>query len=273
METPDSPKPARALFRWIPILAIVLVVGTSLLFMKCAVSDGAIEANIKELRAAADNLRRNPRDKQSLSVLVNQLSHRNRVYRSNAAAVLGEAAPDVGAAIAPEAVPALAKLLDQGDNYNQRAAASALGRFGGHALAALPALRKRLTPSDRDVAWFSADAIRNIGGPAAEAVPELTRALQEQMNRCHGYFSPCTRSFIPALGAIGPGATAAKPDLEALLDHEDLYLRMAAAVALLQIDASHQRAHTKVDELLETSDEELKERTLRTLKESKLQKN
>ena len=100
--TKPSPNPAakqsRALFRSLPVLLIALVVGTSLLFMKCAVSDGAIEANIKELRAAADNLRQNPQDKQSLSLPIKQLSHRNRVYRSNAAAILGEAAPDVGAA-------------------------------------------------------------------------------------------------------------------------------------------------------------------------------
>ncbi len=269
METPKPPpKRSRALFRWIPLLGIVLVVGTSLLFMKCAVSDGTIEANLAELRAAAENLRKNPQDKQSLSVLLKQLSHRNRVYRSNAASVLGEAAPDVGAAIAPEAVPALAKLLDEGDNYNQRAAATALSRFGEHALPALPVLRKRLTPSDREVAWFSADAIRNIGSQAIEALPELRQALKEQLNRCRGYFSPCSRSFIPAVGAFGPGAAGAKPDLEFLLNHEDPYLRMAAAVALLQIDGQHGRAHTAVEKLLKSDDAELKERTLRTLKES-----
>ena len=272
METPKSPaKQRRALLRWLPVLVIVLVVGTSLLFMKCAVSDGAIEANIKDLRAAADNLRKNPQDKQSLSLLIKQLSHRNRVYRSNAAAILGEAAPDVGAAIAPEAVPALAKLLDEGDQYNQRAAASALSRFKEHARPALPVLRKRLTRSDTDVAWFSADAIRNIGSPAAEALPELTRALKEQVNRCRGYFSPCSRSFIPAIGAIGPAAQTAKPDLEPLLDHPDPYLRMSAAVALLQIDSKHQRAHAEVAKLLESNDAELKEKTLLTLKESEVQ--
>ena len=253
------------------MLGIVLVVSTSLLFMVCAVSDGVVEANIKELRAAAENLRQNPQDKQSLSLLVKQLSHRNRVFRSNAAAVLGEAvqgADHVSAAIAPEAVPALAKLLNDGDQYNQRAAANALKQFGGHALPALPVLRKRLTPSDRDLAWASADAIRNIGSPAAEALPELTRALKENVNRCRGYSSPCSRSFIPAIGALGPSATAAKPDLEILLDHEDPYLRMAAAVALLEIDGKHPRAATEVAQLLKSDDVELKEQTLVTLKES-----
>ena len=272
METPKPPpKQSRLLFRWIPLLGIVLVVGTSLVFMKCAVSDGTIEANIKDLRVAAENLRQNPQDKQSLSVLLNQLSHRNRVYRSNAAAVLGEAvrgADHVSAAIAPEAVPALAKLLDGGDQYNQRAAASALREFGPHARPALPALRKKLTPSDRDIAWFSAEAIRNIGSPAAEALPELTRALRDQVNRCHGSTSPCVESFIPAIGAIGPAAINAKPELEALLDHPDPDLKMAAAVALLQVDARHERAHTTLAEILKSNDADLKERTLRTLKES-----
>jgi HEAT repeat protein len=261
-------KPKPALFRWIPVLAIVLVVTASLLFMVWAISDGSVEANLDELRSAAENLRKNPQDKQSLSVLVKQLTHRNRLYRSNAAAVLGEAAPNVGAAIAPEAVPALAKLLAEGDIFNQRAAASALRRFGEHARPALPVLRKRLTPSDSDVAWYSAEAIGNIGSPAAEAVPDLTLALKDQASRCRGYFSPCFRSFIPAIGAIGPGAITAKPDLEQLLDYPDPYLRMAAAVALLQIEVKHQRANTIIDELLKSDDVELKERTLLALKES-----
>lgn len=272
MEAPNPPpKQRRALFRWIPLLGIALVVGTSLVFMKCAVSDGTIEANIKDLRAAADNLRQNPQDKQSLSVLLKQLSHRNRVYRSNAAAVLGEAvrgADHVSVAIAPEAVPALAKLLDGGDQYNQRAAASALREFGEHARPALPALRKKLTPSDRDVAWFSADVIRNIGSPAAEALPELTRALRDQVNRCHGSTSPCVESFIPAIGAIGPAAINAKPELEALLDHPDPYLKMAAAVALLRIDGKHQRAYEQVAELLKNWDAKVRFFTLITLRKS-----
>ena len=267
----ETPKPKPAWFRWMPALGIVLVVTASLLFMVCAVSDGDVEVNIKELRAAAENLRQNPQDKQSLSVLLKQLSHRNGIYRSNAAAVLGEAvegADHVSAAIAPEAVPALVKLLEKSNQFDQRAAANALSRFGAHARPALPALRKSLTPSDRDVAWFSAEAIRNIGSPAAEALPELTRALKDQLNRCRGYSSPCSKSFIPAIGAIGPSAAAAKPELEALLGHDDPYLRMAAAVALLRIDGSHQRAYEEVATLLKHWDAELRLFTLITLKDS-----
>ncbi|HEX6284797.1 MAG TPA: HEAT repeat domain-containing protein, partial [Pyrinomonadaceae bacterium] len=146
-------------------------------------------------------------------------------------------------------------------------------RFGPHALPALPVLRKRLTPSDYDVAWYSADAIRNIGSPAAEALPELTRALRDQVKRCHGSTSPCSKSFIPAIGAIGPSAAAAKPDLEALLDHEDPYLRMAAAVALLQIDGQHTRASTVVGELLKSYEPDVKEITVLRLKEAKVSVN
>lgn len=267
-------KPRSALFRWLPVLGIVLVVGSSLLFMMCAVSDNAVESNLAELRVAAEKLRQNPQDKESLALLVDQLSHRNRLFRSNAAAVLGEAvteADQVSAAIAPEAVPALAKLLDKTDQFDQRAGALALTRFGPHALPALPLLRKRLAPSDHDVAWFSADAIRNIGAPAAaEALPELTRALREQVHRCRGFSSPCVKSFIPAMGALGPSAAAAKPDLEALLDHKDPYLRMAAAVALLQIDGQHTGASTVVAELLKSYEPDVKDLTLATLKEARV---
>lgn len=269
----ETPKPKSTLFRWLPALGIVLVVGTSLLFMMCAVSDNAVESNIAELRVAAENLRENPQDKESLALLVNQLSHRNRLFRSNAAAVLGETvagADHLSAALAPEAVPALAKLLDKTDQFDQRAGAAALRQFGAHALPAVAVLRKRLTPSDHDVAWFSADAIRNIGSPAAEALPELTRALSDQVNRCHGSTSPCAKSFIPAIGAIGPRAAAAKPDLEALLGHRDPYLRMAAAVALLQIDGQHTRASSVVAELLKSNEPHVKETTLSTLNEAKV---
>ncbi len=228
----------------------------------------------QDLRVAADKLRQNPWDTDSLLVLLKQLTHRDRMYRVNAAAVLGEAAEgkdDVAAAIAPHAVPALAKMLAEGNEYDQRAAAKALTRFRQRAWPALQALRKRLTPSDLDVAWYSADAIRNIGIHAAEAVPELTRALKEQLNRCRGYFSPCSRSFIPAIGAIRHHAVSAQPDLEVLLEHPDPYLRMAAAVALLQIDEKHSSAYAEVIKLLKSTDAEIKERTLTTLKESAFQ--
>lgn len=228
-----------------PILGIVVVVAASLSFMVCSITDGAVDANIAELRVQAEKLRQNPQDKQALSVLIKQLSHRRSMYRINAAAVLGEAvrgADNVSAAIGPEAVPALAKMLAEGNEFEQRAAAFTLREYGQHAAPALPVLRKRLTPSDRDVAWFAADAIRNIGSPAAEALPELRTALREQINRCHGEASPCSRSFIPAIGALGPAALDAIPDLELLLDHPDPYLRVPAAAALLRIDSKHQRA-------------------------------
>ncbi len=267
----ETPKPRSALFKWLPILGLVLVVATSLFYMMCAAYDGAVEANIAELRVEAEKLRKNPQNKEALSVLLKQLSHRNRMYRINAAAVLGEAvmgAENVSAAIAPEAVPALAKLLDQGNEFDQRVSASALKQFGKHALLALPVLRKRLTPSDQDIAWFSAETIRNIGPQAAEALPQLMGALEEQLNRCRGYSSPCTSSFIPAIGAIGPAAINAKPDLEVLLDHPDPYLRMATAVALLQIDDKHQRAYEEVAKLLKNDDAEIRQRTQTTLKQS-----
>ena len=267
----ETPKPRSAFFRWLPIVGLVLVVGTSLLYMVCMVSDGAVEANIAEIRVEAEKLRQNPHDKQALSVLLKQLTHRSLMYRINAAAVLGEAvegADNVSAAIAPEAVPALVKLLDQGNVFEQRVSASALEQFGEHARPALPVLRKRLTPGDRDIAWFSAEAIGNIGSPAAEAVPDLINTVKEQLNRCKGYFSPCSQSFIPAIGKIGPSAIAAQPDLETLLDHPDPYLRMSAAVALLQIDSKHQRAYKEVEKLLKSDDAELKGRTLTTLKQS-----
>jgi HEAT repeat protein len=247
---------------------VILAVAMFVLFPACDDSD-QVEMNIQQLRAAVKELRQNPQDKQALSVLVNQLSHHNGLYRTNAAAVLGEAAEQVGAApIATEAVPALAKLLESDDLNDQGAAARALALFGEHARPALPVLKKRLTPSSRDVAWFSARAIGNIGPPAADAVPDLVRTLKEQVNGCSGYSSVCSDYFIPAIGKIGPPAKSATPDLEALLDHGDAYLRMSAAVALLGIDEHNQRASEEIAGLLKNPDIEVRYSTLTRLKQN-----
>ena len=70
-------------------MGLVLVVVLPCLYMVWMVSDGAVEANIAELRVEAEKLRQNPQDKQSLSVLLKQLSHRQRMYRIKRCGCIG----------------------------------------------------------------------------------------------------------------------------------------------------------------------------------------
>ncbi len=249
------------------VMNCIIVGCLSLSVFGCNGSEQAIETNIDQLRAAKAKLLKNPQDKDALSFILNQLNDRRGIYRVNAAAVLGEIAEQVGASIGAQAVPPLSNLLNKGDDYDKRAAAEALEKFGPYAGAAVPILRKNLVPSNRDVAWFSARAIGNIGADAAEAVPDLLDAIKKNADTCEGYFSSFCESFIPAIGKIGPPARGAVPDLEALLNHRDPYVRMRLAVALIRIDPSNRKALQELERLLKDSDVEIRRRSLVALGE------
>ena len=244
-------------------LAMNSIIGACLLVFSFACARAEqIEMNIKELRQAKEKLLKDPKDKDALSLLLNQLQDGRGIYRANAAAVLGELGDVLSASVGAEAVPALSRLLERDDATDQSAAARALARYGPHVKPALPILRKRLFPSDRDVAWFSARAIGNVGSEAAEAVPDLLKAFKEQRNTCEGYFSSCCEFFIPAFGKIGASAKAAGPELAELLNDNDVYLRMCAAVALMRIDNSSGQALKEIERLLKNPDVEVRNRTL-----------
>jgi HEAT repeat protein len=245
----------------------VIVACLTLSVFGCDSSGQAIEMNIEQLRAAEAALLKNPQDKEALAFVLNQLNDRRGIYRVNAAAVFEKVGEQVGGSISSEAVPALSNLLDKGDDYDKRAAAGALRSFGSSAAPALPILRKNLVPSDRDVAWFSAGAIGNIGSSAVEAAPDLLDAIKKNVDACEGYFSSFCASFIPALGKIGPPAKSAVPDLEALLNHRDPYVRMRLAVALMRIDPGSNKGLEQLEKLLKDSDAEIRRRSLVALAE------
>lgn len=250
-------------------MSIVVVIACLLLSIAgCDQSEQAIEMNINQLREASAKLEKNPGDRAALAVLVNQLSDRRGIYRVNAAAVLGETAKSVHGSISAEAVPALSSLLDRGDDYDKRAAASALAKFGPHAKDAWPILRKNLFPADRDVAWYSAEALGNIGEPAAAALPDLVRALRENISQCEGYFSSFCASFIPAIGKMRGAAAGAERELESMLSHRDPNVRMRLAVALIRINSGNSSALQEIEKLLRDSDVEVRRHTLVALRES-----
>src|SRR5260370_14175851 len=105
------------------VIKSIIVACLSLSVLGCDVSEQAIEMNIEQLRAARTKLLKNPQDKEALSFILNQLSDPRPLYRSNAAAVLGEAGEQVGASIKDQAVPALSNLLENGEGHDKSAAA------------------------------------------------------------------------------------------------------------------------------------------------------
>lgn len=96
-----------------------------ILFMALGIvgCDGQVEKNIGRLEAARDRLEADPKDDEALSSVLQLLSDRNAINRSNAAVILGQAAERVGPSIKDRALPALIKLLDEGNSTDKRAAA------------------------------------------------------------------------------------------------------------------------------------------------------
>jgi HEAT repeat protein len=249
-------------------MSIVVAIACLLLSVaSCDQSEQAIEMNIKQLREASDKLEKNPADKAALALLVNQLSDRRDIYRVNAAAVLGETARRVAGPISAEAVPALSSLLERGDNFDKKAAASALAKFGPYAKDAWPVLRKNLFPVDRDIAWYSAEALGNIGEPAAAALPDLMKALRENISQCDGYFSSFCSSFIPAIGKMRGSAAGLERELEGMLSHRDPNVRMRLAGALIRINPGNASALQEIEKLLHNSDADVRRHTLVVLRE------
>jgi HEAT repeat protein len=87
---------------------------------------------------------------------------------------------------ASEAVPAIAKLFDEGssddltDGFFRAAVATALGKFGAAGAAAIPALRKELSISWGEVRSSAARALGLMGSAAKECVPELSRLVDDR---------------------------------------------------------------------------------------------
>ena len=82
-------------------------------------------------------------------------------------AIAADTAFDLGSVgpRATRAVPALVKLLKEGQQPARLAAAYALGRIGPAAEEAVPALRDALSDGDRGVAQNAREALRSIQGP------------------------------------------------------------------------------------------------------------
>ena len=145
-----------------------------------------------------------------------------------AQATLEPVANDV--TVEPSIETLITQLGDQENSEASRAAAYALGQRRGAAAAAVPALAECLTSKDLQLCWYAADALGRIGPRAAPAIPALVREIENPAN-----LDVFPVVAIRALGQIGQ-AKGVIPLLLKSSEHEDPNRRIAAGLALWQID-------------------------------------
>ena len=98
------------------------------------------------------------------------------LVRFNAISALGEIGPAT-----KDVVPALIKVLGNGEMMDCWRAAEALGNIGPAAKDAVPALIKVLGDGDGYIREKAAEALGDIGPAAKDAVPALIKALKRKI--------------------------------------------------------------------------------------------
>lgn len=133
---------------------------------------------------------------------------------------------------AGEAAPEVLRVLRGAPEYRgewlRTAALRALGSFGPAAHCAVPELRALIRRPGTAAATEAAEALWAVDGDAAAVLPVLVEGLQAE----HAHER---RSAASALGRLGEQAAVTAPRLRALLLHEELWLRVDAAIALWEV--------------------------------------
>ncbi len=146
------------------------------------------------------------------------MSKEDGPVRLAAAVALGKIGAD-----AREAVPELTRALADTDPRVRGEAAAALGAIGPKAAAAVPELARMAVGEEEDLlADLVAKALGEIGAPAVPALISMVRTGKPKVR---------VRAMT-AIGAIGPKADAALPELSLAIDDRDEEIRTAAAEAL-----------------------------------------
>ncbi|WP_432149723.1 HEAT repeat domain-containing protein [Streptomyces sp. bgisy029] len=131
---------------------------------------------------------------------------------------------------AGEATPEVLRVLHGAPEYRgewlRTAALRALGSFGPAAREAVPELRAMLRRPG--TATEAAEALWAVAGDRDAVLPVLVEALGS--DQVHD-----RRGAAAALGALGPRAAVVAPRLRGLLAHEELWLRVDAAIALWEV--------------------------------------
>jgi HEAT repeat protein len=197
----------------------------------------------------------------ALRQLLGDLAHPDWIVRSGAAHSLGRLG-------AREAVPLLAKALEDENALVRGSAAEALGAIGSPD--AVPALTEALADAEAGVLERAAVALRDLGARSTardRAVPRLVQALDDGtyldrtaalralaelgtdalgavpalVRALGGTKAPREETYVrvgaaTALGKLGPRARAAVPSLAAALGDPQPEVRRASAEALAALD-------------------------------------
>jgi HEAT repeat protein len=126
-----------------------------------------------------------------------------------------------------KAAEALAKALEMEDAQVHAAAVESLTKLGKQAV---PALARRLDEGHSQVSMRVCMALEKIGPSAEEAVPALLRRIEEDRD------PEVRKKAIGTIGKIGKGAAAAVPALVGLLGAGDRALAREAALSLVAVD-------------------------------------
>ncbi|MGW3804298.1 HEAT repeat domain-containing protein, partial [Streptomyces clavifer] len=133
---------------------------------------------------------------------------------------------------AGEAAPEVLRVLRGAPEYRgewlRSAALRALGSFGTAAGCAVPELRALIRRPGTAAATEAAEALWAIDGDAEAVLPVLIEGLRAE--QVHD-----SRAAASALGGLGERAAVAAPRLRALLAHDELWLRVDAAIALWEV--------------------------------------
>ncbi|MER6239955.1 PBS lyase [Streptomyces clavifer] len=133
---------------------------------------------------------------------------------------------------AGEAAPEVLRVLRGAPEYRgewlRSAALRALGSFGTAAGCAVPELRALIRRPGTAAATEAAEALWAIDGDAEAVLPVLIEGLRAE--QVHD-----SRAAASALGGLGARAAVAAPRLRALLAHDELWLRVDAAIALWEV--------------------------------------
>ena len=191
--------------------------------------------------------------KETLSLLVGALHHRDRSVLNRAVEELGR----MGAA-AKSVVPALISLLEDKEVQVRTAAVDVLGQLGPEAASSVPALVRLLQHKEAYVRTVAVDVLGRLGPAAVPAVPALIALLQTKDA------GVCNRA-VDALGRLRDAAASAVPALIALLHDEDPLLRKRVMYALDRIGRAPARAVPALITLLQDSDMTVRQQAIYAL--------
>lgn len=168
-----------------------------------------------------------------LPLLVSSLNTENHILQDNLITTLAK--------IGKVAVPELTPLLKSTEHSLKNGSLKTLTLIGPDAKIAAPGIIKLLKDSDIPTRSNAARALGAIGPVTYDVIPALMVALKENppttkkiISYKHGIeqYAPCAReSIISAIGAMGPAAAKAIPDL-----WEEFKRKDNAAIALGKID-------------------------------------